>query len=224
MYPLAWEQGLVEVKGVETITPDERAGRQFQLLSGEDELPAPHEYAGEALVLHVNSRIVGTDSTTIIEEDGTRTVLLQGMGRRSQRLPNTFEEYGEMFFYPVPDRVIYGYSTPQELLWGKALNGGVEVLPRLTLNYYLLIAAALTGLSGLLWMIFCQKRYSGVMRQLFLAPCTYLLAHLLLKGTETLTFFLVADFCCILLVAAALYALLSLGWQVWKQQQKEKQN
>jgi len=137
---------------------------------------------------------------------------------------NTFEEYGEMFFYPVPDRVIYGYSTPQELLWGKALNGGVEVLPRLTLNYYLLIAAALTGLSGLLWMIFCQKRYSGVMRQLFLAPCTYLLAHLLLKGTETLTFFLVADFCCILLVAAALYALLSLGWQVWKQQQKEKQN
>jgi hypothetical protein len=34
------------------------------------------------------------------------------------------------------------------------MDGGTEVLPRLALGYYLLIAAALAGLFGLLWGIF----------------------------------------------------------------------
>ena len=101
------------------------------------------------------------------------------------------------------------------------MDGGTEVLPRLALGYYLLIAAALAGLFGLLWGIFRKWDYSWILRQLFFALVSYILSHLLLKGIRTTSHFMEHDFLSILLMALAVYALLSIAWQIFLNRKKE---
>ena len=122
----------------------------------------------------------------------------------------------------MPDRLVYGLQQPQKLLWGTPMNGGVEILPRLALGYYLIIAAVCAVLCGLAWAILRKWRYSWVLRQLFFAPAAYILSHLLLKGISTTSFFMDRDFISILLMTAALYALLSLAWRAFQQRRNER--
>ena len=204
MQMLPWEEGLIEVKGVET--------RPYEEVS----LSAAGERPGEAqvdvLVLKVDGRLTAMEESTFTDDDGTRTTLLQGWthnlnGRRVTR------EYNEMQLYPVPDRLMYTSGGQQTLLWGEPLNGGMETLPRLALAFYLLLAAAAAAVLGILWLLLRRRERSWIARQLFFAPVSYLIAHVLIKGTHTASFFLQRDFFSILLLAAALYALLSLLWQ-----------
>jgi len=213
LQPMAWEDGLVTVKDVRQIDPSGRFGTSFTVLGNE---PAPHEYAGEAIVLQLDSRITGTQTETIIDEDGSETLYLQGMGRRSHAVRSGYEEYGEMVIYPVPERLVYGFGSDQTLLWGSPRDGGAQVLPRLALAYYVYIALIVLVVCAFVWRLGRKTRFCAFFRQLTFAPLCYLLSHLLLKGTQTVTFFLLADLACILLVAAALYALVTLGWRAWR--------
>lgn len=211
---LPWQEGLVQVKGVETVTPEERLGRSYQLLDAA--AVPPHEYTGEALVLQTDSRISGWRSTTS-QEDGVTTVYLQGASRRSLLRQESTAEYGEIVLYPVPDRVVYGYTEPQQLLWGQETDGGAVVLPRLVLAYYRLLAAVLAVVLGILWYCLRRKPCAGLLRQLFFAPLAWLLAHLLLKGPDAASFFPESDLLGILGLAVAIYGLLTLAWLTWKQ-------
>lgn len=178
-------------------------------------IPGADENAPNALVLYVSGFINGFEEHTVVDDDGTRTVLLQCVSiNQSFDHLNQVEPYNEYTISPVPDRLIYGFEDQQKLLWGKPLDGGIVVLPRLALGYYVLIAAGLTGLIGLLWGIFRNWKYAWILRQCFFAPVSYLLSHLLLKGTATTSFFLQRDFFSILLIALAIYTLLTLGWQL----------
>ena len=101
------------------------------------------------------------------------------------------------------------------------MKGGAEILPRLALAYYLMIALVAAGVCGLIWGILRKRAYSWILRQLFFAPVSYILSHLLLKGMKTTSFFMERDFLSILLVALALYALLTVVWQVFLDRRKE---
>ena len=105
----------------------------------------------------------------------------------------------------APDRVIYGYASPQTLLWGDPMNGGVEILPRLALAYYGLLAAGSAAVLWLVWLVFRRRPCAGILRRLALAPTAYLAAQLAVKGTETATMFLPQDLAAILLEALAFY-------------------
>ena len=215
---LPWKEGLLEVRGVETVSPDHRIGRTYHVLKGESEDNlAPQNYTGEALVLQTDNSIVGTMSNMTVEDDGTITVFLQALGRDSRNI-NTGGAAGELVLYPVPDRVIYGYSEPQKLLWGEPLNGGGQVLPRLTLNYYLLIAAGLTVITGALWFVLRKNRNNRIIRQIFFAPLSYVIAHLLICGVKGTTYFMGRNMYVILLIAVAIYFVLSLAWKTWIKQ------
>ena len=220
-----WQEGLIEVSRVETIHPADGEAADG-LFSEADEaeptptaVPASDEYTGEALILNVSSIINGFHEHVIVEDDGTTTVVMQavstnqGSGRQAQ-------SYYELTYYPVPDRLIYGFEQPQKLLWGTPLNGGAEILPRLALSYYLMIAAALAVLCGLAWVVFRKWDYSWILRQLFFAPVSYVIAHFLIKGIHTPSFFLEHDLISIALITIALYALFSLSWQIWLQHKK----
>ena len=211
--PLPWQEGLVEAAGVRTMTDGELYNRTVRIRSGEADVLGPGK---DALVLRTDSRILGMETEIIEEEDGTVTVILQGFGRGTSFAQDVAPQTGETMVYPVPDRLIYGYREGQRLLWGEPLSGGVEVLPRLALGYYALLAAALAALTGLSWFLLRHRPWSWILRQSFFAPAAYLLAHLLLKGLQPASFFLVRDLGCILLTAAMLYALLTLLWQVWR--------
>lgn len=206
--PIPWQDGLVEVLGVET--------RSYEDVYGGDP-PEGRASTVEALVLKVDGRINGTQETYYAEDDGTNTAILQGFGRRADFAQNGLTPSNEMVICPVPDRLIYGYEAPQCILWGEPLNGGVEVLPRLALAYYVLFALVLTALAGLLWLLFRKRAWSWILRQVTFAPLSYAIAHLLLMGTSTTSFSLTRDFCSTALVAVALYALFSLSWHAWLQ-------
>jgi hypothetical protein len=171
------------------------------------------------LILKVSSFINGFEEHVVVEDDGTTTVIMQAFST-NQGSNHQTQSYYESTYYPVPDRLIYGFEQRQVLLWGIPLNGGTVVLPRLALGYYLLIAAALAGLFGLLWGIFRKWDYSWILRQLFFAPVSYILSHLLLKGIKTTSCFMEHDFLSILLMALAVYALLSVAWQIFLNRKK----
>lgn len=198
LYLVPWEDGLIEVKGIEKRPYEEVYG------NGREEQP---ESEVDVLVLKVNSSIHGTSETMFTEEDGRRTVLLQGWSRENSGVA---KDYHEMVFCPLPDRLIYTSGSQQTLLWGPPLSGGTELLPRLALGYYAILASGAAVLLGILWLVFRRWKKSWILRQLFFAPLSYLAGHLLIKGFRTTSFFLMRDFSCILLAAAAVYALLSL--------------
>lgn len=91
------------------------------------------------------------------------------------------------------------------LLWGTEPLGWPQVitLPRLALNYYLLLAGALTLLFVLLWVAF--RKRTSFPGYTALGFGSYILAHLLIKGFEGTTYFLLQDLAFILLTAIALF-------------------
>ena len=212
MMPVEWEEGLLTVKGTETVTPEGALEWPNNHIVTARTMPSDGD-TGTALMLEMDGRIEGVE-TEVIEEDGSVTAIIQGFGRNAASGQNV-SQYGQMAVYPLPDRVIYGYKEPQALLWGEPLDGGVEVLPRLALNSYMIIAGMMAVLSGMLWMIVRKKHWSWIIRQVFFAPVCYILAHFLIMGLRSISFFITRDFCYILLTACVLYVLVSLLWQVW---------
>ena len=208
---IPWEDGLIEVKGIET-----RPGEE---VFTEQELLEQNESAVDVLVIRADSRITGYQESVFQDDGGMRTVILQAWSADLRSL-DTDREYTEQVYYPVPDRLIYCDESQHQLLWGEPMNGGVEVLPRLALAYYLCAAVLLAAVFGLVWFFLRNRDYRWIPRQLFFAPASYVLAHVLIKGVHTASFFLVRDFISILLITIALYALVSLLWQVWLQRKK----
>ena len=206
-----WQNGLVEVDGIERRPYSEVFGGEVHSDSSESTV--------DVLVIKYDGSINGIQESMFKDDDGTVTGLLQGWS--SQHLRNSLtKDYNEMTLYPVPDRLLYSVGSEQQLLWGEPINGGVEVLPRLALAFYIFVAAGLALVTGVIWFFLRNRYTSWIPRQAFFAPVSYLIAHLLIKGTGTRTFFIERDFISILLIAIALYALLSLAWQIWLEHKK----
>ena len=121
-----WEEGLIQAAGIEQRPYDEVFGQT-------DASDEPRRSNVDVLILRVDNRITGTSETLFMDDDGSRTVLLQGW--TSGGSGYFIRDYNEMILYPVPDRVMYVDGAQQHLLWGKPLDGGVEILPRLALGY-----------------------------------------------------------------------------------------
>ena len=208
---IPWEEGLIEVQGIES--------RPMEEVFSEQELVEQNGSAVDVLVIKADSRINGYQESVFRDDDGTSTVIIQAWSV-NLRSAGTNRDYTEQVYYPVPDRLIYCDESQHQLLWGEPMNGGVEVLPRLALAYYLCAAVLLAAVFGLVWFFLRNRDYRWIPRQLFFAPASYVLAHVLIKGVHTASFFLVRDFISILLITIALYALVSLLWQVWLQRKK----
>ena len=213
MVLLPWEDGLIEIRGIEE--------RSYTEIYGHSEVPELRESTLEVLVLRTDSRINGTHEMMTQEEDGTSTCILQGWSSGPVS-SSIIREYNEMVFHPVPDRLYYDGGSRQTLLWGTPLHGGTVVLPRLSLTYYVIIAAALAALTGFIWFLLRNRNRSWIVRQVFFAPVSYIIAHLLIKGFRSASFFPEQDSLCILIITAALYTLFSLAWQLWLQRKAEQ--
>ena len=223
---IPWQDGLIEFAGIETYHPEHDRTDERDTATEGSGTPAPTlapdtiEYTDEALVLKVNSIVNGMNEHIMVDDDGTQTLIIQALStnHHSDYLTQSYYEYT---IIPVPDRVIYGLQQPQKLLWGTPMNGGVEILPRLALAYYLLIAVVTAGVCGLIWVFLRKWKYSWILRQLFFAPLSYILSHLLLKGMKTASFFMERELLSILLVALATYALFTIAWQMILERRKE---
>lgn len=178
------------------------------------------------LTLSVDGRMSGIESELCTDPDsGETTLLLQAWTswwNERRELPS---ERGTYSVSPVPDRVFYGYGIRdmgQKLIYGKPMNGGVMILPRLALGAYVLMTLAAAVVFGILWLCLRKKKAASALRALFFAALSYPVGHLLVKGAQTISFFLPRDLAFILLAAAAVWGLLMLGWAVLQRKRAEK--
>ena len=125
---ILWQDGLIEVVGVETVNPAEYYSGEVYLPIDDEVAPVPTvvpasaEQSCEALILKVSSFINGFEEHVVVEDDGTTTVILQAFST-NQGSNHQTQSYYESTYYPVPDRLIYGFEQRQVLLWGTPLNG-----------------------------------------------------------------------------------------------------
>ena len=85
---------------------------------------------------------------------------------------------------------------------------GMIVLPRLTLNYYALAAAALLILAAILY--FPLRSHRILWQKLMLIPLCYLVSHFVILLISPDTYSIARSFCLILLLAMALYGAIHL--------------
>ena len=222
---IPWQDGLIEVVGVKADHSEDNVNERDtetgeSVVHSTTTAPYTAKPTDEVLVLNVNSIVNGFEEHIVVDDDGTHTLFIQALST-NQHSDHLAQSYYESTIFPVPDRLIYGLEQPQTLLWGTPMKGGVEILPRLALAYYLMIALVAAGICGLIWGILRNWTYSWILRQLFFAPISYILSHLLLKGMKTTSFFMERDLLSILLVALAIYALLTIAWQMMLMRRKE---
>lgn len=228
---LPYTEGLVRVEGVEHYSRDE----SFPAQRAEGYFPQGGEPdEGEGLVITFNGWVTGLESEyDVDDETGETTLFLQAWTHRINlliddtaggklSLETPADLSGRTMFFPVPDRVIYGFGEKQTLLYGEEMNGGMQVLPRLALSFYLLLSLGAAAAFGLLWLLLRKKKAAPALRGLFFAAISYPVGHLLVKGTQTVSFFLPRDLTFILIAAAAVWGLLMLGWTILRQTRQEK--
>ncbi len=207
------DNGQIEVKGIETLSVGELLDFDTDMEVTCIETPNEDEESMvEVLILRCDSRFNETYGTNTKEDDGTTTFILRLRSSR-QFTPGILRDYREMAIYPVPDRLIYDDGSQQRQIWGKPQAESSAILPCLGLLYYMLIAASMALLSGLLWLFLRNRDYSRIIRQIFFASTAYILSHFLIKGTHSVSFFIEYDLLSILLIAAAIYALMTLIWK-----------
>ena len=213
-HQVPWEEGLIQVIGVEKMADVEKRNSPFP--EEEEAIRLPDESMG--LTIQFDSKISGIHSTMEKNENGTTEIIQGWSSNPNKKLTG---DYSECSINPVPDRLLYDTGSGQILLWGEPMDGSLVVMPRLALASYAILACCLASLSALLWFLFRNRQCASILRQVFFAPVSYLAGHLLIKGFHARTFFLEDDLGSILLVGAAVYALLTLGWTAWQQRKRD---
>lgn len=214
-HQVPWEEGLIQVIGIEKMADVEKRNSPFP--EEEEAIRLPDESMG--LTIQFDSKISGIHSTMEKNENGTTEIIQGWSSNPNKKLTG---DYSECTINPVPDRLLYDTGNGQILLWGEPADGGVVIMPRLALASYAILACCIASLSALLWFLFRNRQCASILRQVFFAPVSYLAGHLLIKGFHARTFFLEDDLGSILLVGAAVYALLTLGWTAWQQRKRDK--
>ena len=131
----------------------------------------------------------------------------------------------ETMTIPKVDALYYCWETQGEntvLLAGETDAAGMQVLPRLVLGYYVLLALALGAVSVLLWLLLRKKEAGALFRQIFFVPLSYLTGHVLIMGLQTLSFDAGRDFGFILMAACGVYAILTLLCRELRQRKQDR--
>lgn len=114
--------------------------------------------------------------------------------------------------------VYYSPNNGQDdvLLCGSR-DGGIEMMPRLALGYYVLLSLALLIPLSIAFFLCRRKKAGKALGHLALIPACYLVGHLLVKGFVTTSYQMQRDFSLIVLTGALLYAAILLAGDLLRQ-------
>lgn len=93
----------------------------------------------------------------------------------------------------------------------------VIALPRLSLGYYLMLAAAALVIMGILWLLTGKKAGLRVwVERIGLYPVAYIISHCIVSGVNWASYSLPRDFFLIIFISILLYCGLLLAHNIWR--------
>lgn len=128
---------------------------------------------------------------------------------------------GEKAVYFV-DATKHGATT---LIWAKSpaeANGVAQVLPRLALGYYLVIALVTAVILLAAWYPLRRRRIGRAAKQLGVLALCYAVAHFLVMGTISMSFNMIRDFGFIVAITLLLWGLAISGEQLIREMRRDR--
>lgn len=98
------------------------------------------------------------------------------------------------------------------------------VLPRLSLGYYLILAAAVLIVLGIVWLL--TRKKAGVrvwIERIGLYPVSYIISHCIVSGISFASYSLPRDFSLIVFISILLYSGLLLARNIWRLKREIKE-
>ncbi len=98
------------------------------------------------------------------------------------------------------------------------------VLPRLSLGYYLILAAAVLVVFGIVWLLTRKKAEVRVwIERIGLYPVAYIISHCIVSGINWTSYSLPRDFSLIIFISILLYSGLLLAHNIWRLKKEIKE-
>ena len=148
----------------------------------------------------------------------------EGMFRQSKEI--LLNDHGDLpvkIYYVNPDGpavLLYGDPEPGE----REGSYGIAFLPRLALNYYVILMAGLLLLIGILYLLMILLKKTKARQALIylsFIPLSYILSHFAVKGLSSVSWDMIADLQMILTAAAFACAAMALAASGVTSKQKE---
>ncbi len=90
------------------------------------------------------------------------------------------------------------------------------VLPRLSLGYFLILAAGALAVLGIVWLLIRKKAELRIwVERIGLYPTAYIISHCIVSGIGWASYSLPRDFCMIVFLSILLYSGLLLAHNIW---------
>ncbi len=91
------------------------------------------------------------------------------------------------------------------------------VLPRLSLGYFLILAAGALAVLGIVWLLIRKNAELRVwVERIGLYPAAYIISHCIVSGIGWASYSLPRDFCLIVFLSILLYSGLLLAHNIWR--------
>lgn len=115
-------------------------------------------------------------------------------------------------------------SSESVCIYGNMVGEHSIVLPRLSLVFYLALAAGALLVAAIVWL-FTRKK-AGVrvwVERLGLYPVSYIISHFIVSGGGLASYSLQRDFCLIIFISILLYSGLLLAHSIWRLKKEIKE-
>lgn len=126
--------------------------------------------------------------------------------------------------YPIKAVYIPNDGSENVCFYGDQDYEGAIVLPRLSLGYYLILAAAALALVAVIWLL---TKKNGELRvwveRMGLYPMSYIVSHCIVSGRHTRSYSLQRDFFLIIFLSLLLYSVLLLAYGIWRSKKEMKE-
>lgn len=102
--------------------------------------------------------------------------------------------------------------------------GNVTALPRLSLGYYFILAAAVLLILGIAWFLTRKRAELCIwVERIGLYPVSYMISHCIVSGINWTSYSLPRDFSRIILISILLYSVLLLAHNIWRLKKEIKE-
>lgn len=118
--------------------------------------------------------------------------------------------------YPITAEYLPNDGSESVCVYGNRNNDRGIVLPRLSLGYYLILAAAALVISVIIWFLTRKRAELRVwVERICLYPISYIISHYIVSSIRTASYSLPRDFFLIVFISILLYSGLLLAHNIW---------